>query len=76
MDSLGNIYTCHLKNNLLGNINTNTLDQIWKKSKKYKNIIKECHDCWMVCNVKTEIKKNIIPITKEIVINKVKCLKK
>lgn len=57
MDSTGNIYTCHLKPWLMGNIRNEPINKILSNY-SYQNQVRVCNDCWMVCTAKTAIMKN------------------
>jgi len=68
LDSLGNVFACHIKNWLLGNIRKNTFEEIWK-SKRAKTIrenVKKCNDCWMVCTAKTAMRAHLAKIAVEV----------
>lgn len=74
LDSVGNVFACHLKNQKIGNIKNNSFQEMWATT-KIKNIRQEnqkCNDCWMICSSKTNIKKNILPISLEIIKQKTK----
>jgi len=74
LDPEGNIFPCHIKNWLLGNLQKQTFTQIWQdtKRKNYQNLVNSCHDCWMVCTAKTSIKTNFIKVLPRVIINKTK----
>lgn len=69
LDSTGNIYPCHISHSLLGNIRKQNFKKIWNSNltKKQQLLSKNCHQCWMTCTAKTNIKKNIFNISKKII---------
>jgi len=58
MDSVGNVYTCHLKPWIMGNIKQNSLDEIFGHN-KFAPQVAACNACWMVCTSKSMIKKRL-----------------
>ncbi len=68
MDSLGNIYMCHFKNYKIGNLKIKNFNQIWQgqKRKQFLAQTKLCNDCWMICSVKENIKKNKLKILRDV----------
>lgn len=74
LDSIGNIFACHLKNQKIGNLKNNSFTKIWNSDslKKICHQNQNCHNCWMICTSKTNIKKNLLPIGLEIIKEKVK----
>lgn len=67
LDSLGNIFTCHVKNWYLGNIRKESFETIWNstRSKQERQKPKTCNDCWMVCTVKSSMKKEALRVISE-----------
>ena len=61
LDSLGNVFGCHLLPNKMGNLRENTWDAIWTSADgvKARDEAKGCHDCWMVCTSKSAIRRNL-----------------
>jgi MoaA/NifB/PqqE/SkfB family radical SAM enzyme len=59
LDPFGDVYLCHLKNWKIGNLKKQSFSQIWQgaERKKYLKMAKTCHDCWMICTARDEIKK-------------------
>jgi MoaA/NifB/PqqE/SkfB family radical SAM enzyme len=70
MDSLGKVYTCHLKPWLVGDLHTKSFDQL--NFGKFKKDISKCNDCWMVCSARSAIKKNIIEVLYQVFLHKFK----
>ncbi len=58
MDSVGNVYTCHLKPWIMGNIRQDSLDQIFGRN-IHAGKVAACNDCWMVCTAKSMMKKRL-----------------
>lgn len=76
LDSLGNIYTCHLKNWFLGNLKENNFESIWNSpnaNNLHRNV-HNCQGCWMICTTKTSMKKYLVDISLQILKQKVKYL--
>lgn len=59
LDSVGNVYTCHLKPWIMGNITSQTFSQILG-NRTYQPKVDRCHDCWMICTVKSELNKRLL----------------
>jgi radical SAM protein with 4Fe4S-binding SPASM domain len=74
LDPAGNIFTCHLKNWLLGNLQKQTFEKIWQSPTKikYQNLIKKCNSCWMICTAKTSMTNNWLKISSTIFFNKLR----
>jgi Fe-coproporphyrin III synthase len=66
MDSIGNVYTCHLKPWIMGNIKTNSLDEIFGHN-RFAREVAACNACWMVCTSKSMMKKRLAFLFPEIV---------
>ncbi len=61
MDSIGNVYTCHLKPWIMGNIRQDSLEAIFKRNIHAKKVA-ACNACWMVCTAKSIMKKRLAMI--------------
>lgn len=71
LDSVGNVYTCHLKPWLVGNITkTNELTDL--NFSKFTNKVKKCNDCWMMCSARASIKQHLLKSIYEMLILKAK----
>lgn len=72
LDSLGNIYTCNVKNWKLGSIRQQSFTKIWnsKAAREQREKVCKCHACWMICTAKTNMRANLRQITKEIIKHK------
>jgi len=71
LDPKGNVYPCHLQDWLIGNLNEQSFPEIWQgnERRKYLNESQKCHDCWMICTAKDEIRKNRLKIITENIFN-------
>lgn len=69
MDSVGNIYACHIKNQLLGNLKKTSFFNIWSSSRarSIATCSSDCNNCWMICTAKTSINHHFIPIFTQII---------
>lgn len=61
MDSFGNVYTCHLKPWIMGNILKTPLEDILSKN-VHANRVLACHDCWMICTAKSMMRRKIVQV--------------
>lgn len=61
MDSIGNVYTCHMKPWILGNIKQKPMDDILA-NRIYDSKVQECHDCWMVCTAKSMMQQHLYQV--------------
>ena len=68
MDPKGNVYPCNILDKPVGNIGEESFDSIWKsvKTEKLRNFCNSCNKCWMVCTVKSSIRKEFFRVTREI----------
>lgn len=66
MDSTGNVFTCHLKPWIMGNIRSDTVEKIFSRNVFAKNVA-DCNDCWMVCTAKSMMKKRLAVILPQVV---------
>lgn len=65
MDSLGSVYTCHLKPWHMGNIRKQSFRTILANQKKYAHLVANCNACWMVCTVKSMMRKRLFRVALE-----------
>ncbi|MBE0427552.1 MAG: radical SAM protein [Nitrospirae bacterium] len=69
MDSVGNVYGCHIIGNYLGNLRDyDTFKELWENEKR-KDIFekaRKCKKCWMVCTAKSEISNKKLLVGLEI----------
>jgi len=69
LDSRGNVYTCNVKGWLMGNLRQSPFKTIWssKAASSMRKKVASCHDCWMVCTAKTNMKAHLLEIAGEVV---------
>ena len=72
LDPYGKAYICQLKPWLMGNLRKKSFKKIINSEKagRLRRMADNCHDCWMVCNVRNKMKKNILNIGCEVILNK------
>ena len=60
MDPFGSVFMCHLKMWPIGNLGTQSFDEIWNSKARNMRIpfAHNCNDCWIVCTAKDEIRKH------------------
>lgn len=57
LDPSGNLFYCHLKKWKIGNLKEELFSEIWEnRNKKYLSKIRKCHDCFMICTAKDNLK--------------------
>ncbi|MEW6068093.1 MAG: radical SAM protein [Nitrospirota bacterium] len=69
MDSVGNVYGCHIIENYLGNLRDyDTFKELWENEKRKEIFEKamKCKKCWMVCTSKSEIRNKKLKVGLEI----------
>lgn len=64
MDSHGNVYTCHLKPWIMGNVRSKPFEKIIQNQTHAKKV-KACHDCWMICTAKSMMRKKLVTVALE-----------
>ena len=76
LDSIGRVYTCHLKPWLMGSISDKSFNDIYfsKQADVFRHKAKSCNDCWMVCTARDSIKKHFFTVLKEISESKLKLI--
>lgn len=67
MDPSANIYMCHLRNLPIGNLLQSSFKDIWMSNAKIQllNKTRHCHNCWMMCTTKDNIRKHPLQILLE-----------
>lgn len=70
MDSLGNVYTCHLKPWKMGNIKEQSMDTILA-NQTFQEKVATCNTCWMVCTAKSMMRKKLFRVALEALNDKV-----
>ncbi|MFQ5671395.1 MAG: radical SAM protein [Acidobacteriota bacterium] len=61
LDSLANVYGCHLLDNKMGNLRQASWDTIWsgEAAVKVRREAAGCNECWMVCTSKSAIRQRL-----------------
>ena len=74
IDSIGRVYTCHLKPWLMGSLLDKSFNDIYfsKQAEVFRHKAQSCNDCWMVCTTREAIKNNFFRVLKEILKAKLK----
>lgn len=72
MDSLGKVYTCHLKPWIVGDLTRQDFSEL--KFFKYDKQVHNCNDCWMVCSTRSSIKKHFLKVILDIFYTKLRIL--
>lgn len=70
MDSLGKVYTCHLKPWLVGDLNQQSFEEL--KFDTFSSKVDVCNDCWMVCSARSAIKRHLLEVIYEVFLHKLK----
>jgi radical SAM protein with 4Fe4S-binding SPASM domain len=70
MDSVGNVYTCHMKPWIMGNIRSHTMKKILSNH-MFDAKVHACNDCWMVCTAKSMMKKQLYQVAVQAMKDKV-----
>lgn len=70
MDAFGNVYTCHIKPWMMGNILKTPLENILSKN-IHVDRVSACHDCWMICTAKSMMKQKVVQVAVEALKEKV-----
>ena len=76
LDSTGNVFTCNIKNWLLGNIRKNQFKEIWNSNTAVQLRVRtaNCQDCWLICSAKSAMKSELIKIGSEVLWKKMRHL--
>jgi len=76
LNPYGKVYACHLRKLYLGDLKKSSFEEIWKAKKRvdYQKKTSICNDCWMICTVKDQMKKNKIKILAECINDYIKDL--
>lgn len=72
LDSLGKVYSCHVRGWLMGDLRSQTFEDIWfsNRADKVRSDVKLCNDCWMVCTAKTGMKRHLTAVAAEVALSK------
>lgn len=74
MDSFGEIYACPVLPHSLGNLRTIDWYALWnsEEAQGIRTLLKECNRCWLICTSRSEIRRNILKVSTEVLSDKVK----
>lgn len=74
LNSQGQVFACHILPTLLGNLRTQSWEEIWssKEAENVRQEIEGCEKCWMVCTARSEIRKDLMKIGIEVFTDKMK----
>jgi MoaA/NifB/PqqE/SkfB family radical SAM enzyme len=74
LDSMANVYACHILSSKLGNLRETSFDEIWEGSEaeRYRRELAGCEKCWMVCTAKSAMRRNLVTIGLEATLGKAK----
>lgn len=61
LDSIGNVYTCHLKPWKMGNIRNQSFSEVMA-NRIYTAKVASCNACWMVCTAKSAMKSQLFTV--------------
>jgi MoaA/NifB/PqqE/SkfB family radical SAM enzyme len=68
LDSVGMVYACHLKPWKVGDLKTQSFDEL--QFLKFKKNVEACNDCWMVCSARSAIKKHMGEVLMDVALHK------
>jgi Fe-coproporphyrin III synthase len=74
LDSQGRVYACHILPTLLGDLRTQSWEELWNSSQaeEVRERIHGCEQCWMVCTAKSEARRHLVQIGLEVLSDKSK----
>lgn len=61
LDSHGNVFACHIKPWIMGNIRQKPIGEILKNTIHQKKVT-ACHDCWMICTAKSMMNQKLLEV--------------
>lgn len=64
MDSVGNVYTCHIKPWVMGNIRKQSFEHVLQ-NQIHAPKVASCNACWMVCTAKSVMKQRLYRVAAE-----------
>jgi radical SAM protein with 4Fe4S-binding SPASM domain len=72
LDPHGEVYCCHLLSHRLGNLRASDWESIWVSAtaQEVRREIAECQGCWMVCTARTQMRKNMVRVGRDILCDK------
>ncbi len=74
LDSLGNVYGCHVRPGILGNIREQTFSEIWSgpQAQHVRDELHGCNACWMVCTAKSAVYSHWKQVSGQMLVGKLK----
>lgn len=68
LDSLGNVYACHLRHLQMGNIREQRWQDIWggEAADGIREQVRGCEQCWMICSSKSQMRQQLPRITSQV----------
>lgn len=67
LDPGGTVYVCHLLNLSMGDIRTDSWDEMENRLRELRPKIEHCHKCLMTCTAKAYIRNNILSTAAKVV---------
>lgn len=69
LDSLGTVYACHIRPLRMGNLREQGWRELWEgpDADRARADARGCHDCWMVCTSKSELRRRLPRIAAQVV---------
>ncbi|WP_218081580.1 radical SAM protein [Anthocerotibacter panamensis] len=73
LDSLGTVYACHLLPGRLGNLRTQSFQQLWDGSTAaaVRRQIQDCQKCWMACTARPSMTTHLLEVIPQVLLDKV-----
>lgn len=74
LDSMANVYACHILPSKLGNLREKSFDEIWDgpEAERSRRELAGCEKCWMVCTAKSAMRRNLVHVGLEAAAGKAK----
>lgn len=70
LDSVGNVFACHIKPWIMGDITKQSFSEIMK-NQVHAEKVSNCNGCWMVCTAKSMMKSRLYKVASEALREKV-----
>ncbi len=64
LDSMANVYACHILPSKMGSLRQQSFEQIWngQEAASQREALDGCEKCWMVCTAKSAMRRNLLRI--------------
>lgn len=74
IDPNGDVFSCLVLNEKIGNLKLNTFNEIWnsERANKVRSQVANCQKCWMLCDSKMAIKRHWLQVGFWVIKNKIK----